>query len=149
MQQVVILTLEEYEELKSVQSEPDQLLRDTNAQLKVKLDECTTKLEQGSFDNCKIDTPFIIKSEKLLIRSYTDFIILFNSFATNSLIDTDALVFNYLADLASRFNLTPHFKDRSEAKAYRVSLQKKDICQPSRTAGVYRLELTIPKDSHA
>ena len=137
-----ILTQAEYDELLTAQTKPDQLLRDTNLQLKAKLDECQAKLEQGSFDNCKLDTPFIIQSEKLILRSYMDFLVLFNSFATKSLIDTDTLVYEYLSDLAARFNLQPYFTDKSAVKAYRVSLQKKSICQPIRVSGIYKLELT-------
>ncbi len=141
MQTVIQLTPEEYADLLEAKDQPDILLRDTNTQLKQKLDECAKKLEQGAFDNCKIDTPFIIKSDKLLLRSYTDFIILFNSFASKSLIDTDNAVYEHTMDLATRFNLAYQFASKSEVKSYRVSLQKKLICQPVRIAGIYKLEL--------
>ena len=42
-----ILTEEEYQALLTVQSKPDELLRETNKQLKSKLDEAEAKLKQG------------------------------------------------------------------------------------------------------
>lgn len=146
MQLYYHLTPEEYSELLQAKSEPDQLLRDTNTQLKVKLDECTKKLEQGAFDNCTIDSPFIIKDDKLCLNSHVDFTLLYNSLATPKLLDTDRIVFEYLSNLAKLFILEPQFKDQSALKAYRVRLQKINLYEPIRVNGIYKLQQITIKE---
>lgn len=135
MQTVIQLTPEEYENLLKVQQEPDIILRQTNTQLKQKLDECTKKLEQGSFDTCKLDSPFMVVNNKLCFRSPTDFVIMYNNLAGLNLGDSDAAVFTNLQTIAQMFNYDTQFEQQSQLKAYRVSLQKKGLYQPTKVNG--------------
>lgn len=130
-----ILTAQQYADLLTVQTEPDQLLRDTNAELKRKLDVCTKQLAQGSFDHSPIDTPFHIVDDTLMLRSVTDFIVLYNNLSKPTLGDTDKTVFDYLTQTASLFNLKPQFNEQNKLKAYRVNIQKKNLYQPVKSAG--------------
>lgn len=125
-----ILTEEEYQALLTVQSKPDDLLRETNKQLKSKLDEAEAKLKQGSFDNAKLDSPFIVVNNKLCLRSATDFIIMYNNVAYMTLTQSDICMFNQLTHVAQLFNLDCQFADTKQLKAHRVSLQKKNLCTP-------------------
>ena len=136
-----LLTEEEYNTLTN--GSPDSLLRETNATLKSKLDECQAKLNQTPVvSESKFDSPFMVTNDKLLVRSYTDFIILFNSLATPTLNESDKAVFDYLTTLASVFNYQPQFAEQKDLKAYRVSLQKKDLCNPIVKDGKRYLEFT-------
>ena len=139
-----ILTEEEYQALLTVQTEPDELLRETNAQLKKKLDEAEAKLKQGSFDNVKLDSPFIVVNNKLCLRSATDFIIMYNNVADTTLTQSDICMFNQLTVAANLFNLDCQFDDTKQLKAHRVSLQKKNLCTPIKVDG--RNYLQINKD---
>ena len=139
-----ILTEEEYEALLTVQSEPDELLRETNTQLKKKLDEAEAKLKQGSFDNVKLDSPFIVVNNKLCLRSATDFIVMYNNIADTTLTQSDLVMFNQLTHVAQLFNLDCQFADTKQLKAHRVSLQKKNLCTPIKVDG--RNYLQINKD---
>lgn len=139
-----ILTEEEYQALLTVQSKPDDLLRETNAQLKKKLDEAEAKLKQSSFDNIKLDSPFIIVNNKLCLRSATDFIIMYNNVADTTLTQSDLVMFNQLTHVAQLFNLYCQFDDTKQLKAHRVSLQKKNLCTPIKVDG--RNYLQINKD---
>ena len=139
-----ILTEEEYQELLTVQSKPDDLLRETNTQLKKKLDEAEAKLKQGSFDNIKLDSPFIVVNSKLCLRSATDFIVMYNNVADTTLTQSDLVMFNQLTHVAQLFNLYCQFDDTKQLKAHRVSLQKKNLCTPIKVDG--RNYLQINKD---
>ena len=139
-----ILTEEEYQALLTVQSKPDDLLRETNAQLKKKLDEAEAKLKQGSFDNIKLDSPFIVVNNKLCLRSATDFIVMYNNIADTTLTQSDLVMFNQLTHVANLFNLDCQFTDTKQLKAHRVSLQKKNLCTPIKLDG--RNYLQINKD---
>ena len=139
-----ILTEEEYQALLTVQSEPDELLRETNTQLKKKLDEAEAKLKQGSFDNIKLDSPFIVVNNKLCLRSATDFIVMYNNIADTTLTQSDLVMFNQLTHVANLFNLYCQFDDTKQLKAHRVSLQKKNLCTPIKVDG--RNYLQINKD---
>ena len=139
-----ILTEEEYQALLTVQSKPDELLRETNTQLKKKLDEAEAKLKQGSFDNVKLDSPFIVVNNKLCLRSTTDFIIMYNNVADATLTQSDLVMFNQLTYTANLFNLDCQFTDTKQLKAHRVSLQKKNLCTPIKVDG--RNYLQINKD---
>ena len=139
-----ILTEEEYEALLTVQTEPDELLRETNTQLKKKLDEAEAKLKQGSFDNVKLDSPFIVVNNKLCFRSATDFIVMYNNVADTTLTQSDLVMFNQLTHVAQLFNLYCQFDDTKQLKAHRVSLQKKSLCTPIKVDG--RNYLQINKD---
>ena len=139
-----ILTEEEYADLLKVQSKPDDLLRETNTQLKKKLDEAEAKLKQGSFDNIKLDSPFIVVNNKLCLRSATDFIIMYNNIADTTLTQSDLVMFNQLTAAANLFNLYCQFDDTKQLKAHRVSLQKKNLCTPTKVDG--RNYLQINKD---
>jgi hypothetical protein len=125
-----ILTEEEYQDLKK--SNPDQLLRDTNTQLKAKLDEFEASVNnQPKTTVSKVshfDSPFIVTNEHLCLRSPTDFIILFNSLAEPTLSESDKALFEYVTNLAIMFNYKPQFAEQRDLKAYRVSLQKKQLC---------------------
>lgn len=139
-----ILTEEEYQALLTVQTEPDELLRETNAQLKKKLDEAEAKLKQGSFYNVKLNSPFIVVNDKLCLRSSFDFIIMYNNIADRILTQSDLIMFNQLTAAARLFNLDCQFDDTKALKAYRVSLQKKNLCTPIKVDG--RNYLQINKD---
>ena len=139
-----ILTEEEYNDLLKVQSKPDDLLRETNTQLKKKLDEAEAKLKQGSFDNVKLDSPFIVVNNKLCLRSATDFIVMYNNVAGTTLTESDARMFSKLSHTATTFNLDCQFDDTKQLKAHRVSLQKKNLCTPIKVDG--RNYLQINKD---
>ena len=139
-----ILTEEEYQALLTVQTEPDELLRETNTQLKKKLDEAEAKLKQGSFDNIKLDSPFIVVNNKLCLRSATDFIVMYNNIADTTLTQSDLVMFNQLTHVANLFNLYCQFDDTKQLKAHRVSLQKKNLCTPIKVDG--RNYLQINKD---
>lgn len=139
-----ILTEEEYQALLTVQTKPDDLLRETNTQLKKKLDEAEAKLKQGSFDNIKLDSPFIVVNNKLCLRSATDFIVMYNNVADATLTQSDLVMFNQLTYTANFFNLNCQFDDTKQLKAHRVSLQKKNLCTPIKVDG--RNYLQINKD---
>ena len=139
-----ILTEEEYQALLTVQSKPDELLRETNTQLKKKLDEAEAKLKQGSFDNIKLNSPFIVVNNKLCLRSATDFIVMYNNVAGKTLTQSDLVMFNQLTHVAQLFNLYCQFDDTKQLKAHRVSLQKKNLCTPIKVDG--RNYLQINKD---
>ena len=135
-----ILTEEEYQALLTVQTEPDELLRETNLALKKKLDEAETKLKQGAFDNIKIETPFRVVNESLCLNTATDFVVMYNSLAYPSLTESDLAVFSFLTHVSTVFNYEVQFTDVSKLKAYRVSLQKKGLYKPIKVNGKCYLE---------
>ena len=135
-----ILTEEEYQALLTVQSEPDDLLRETNLALKKKLDEAETKLKQGAFDNIRIETPFRVVNESLCLNTATDFVVMYNSLAKSNLTDSDLSALSFLKHLAATFNYEVQFTDVSKLKAYRVSLQKKGLYKPIKVNGKCYLE---------
>ncbi len=135
-----ILTEEEYQALLTVQTKPDELLRETNLALKKKLDEAETRLKQGAYDNIKIETPFRVVNESLCISSPTDFVVMYNSLAYPSLTESDSCVFSFLKHLSTVFNYKMQFEDISKLKAYRVSLQKKGLYKPIKVSGKCYLE---------
>ena len=135
-----ILTEEEYQALLTVQSEPDELLRETNLALKKKLDEAETKLKQGAFDNVRIETPFRVVNESLCLNTPTDFVVMYNSLAKSNLTDSDLSALSFLKHLAATFNYQVQFTDVSKLKAYRVSLQKKRLYKPIKVNGKCYLE---------
>ena len=139
-QPTYILTEEEYQALLTVQTEPDELLRETNLALKKKLDEAETKLKQGAFDNIRIETPFRVTNESLCISSPTDFVVMYNSLAKSNLTDSDLSALSFLKHLAATFNYQVQFADVSKLKAYRVSLQKKGLYKPIKVSGKCYLE---------
>ena len=138
-----ILTQAQLDELMTPHNEPDQLLRDTNSELKRKLDVATKALEQGSWQHTSVDTPFNIIDDTLILRSVVDFAVLYNNLSKPALGDTDKAVFDYLSLTAGLFNLKPQFSEQSKLKAHRVNLQKKGLYQPSKYAG--RTILTKPE----
>ena len=140
MTKQIVLTEEEYQALLTVQTKPDELLRETNLALKKKLDEAETKLKQGSFDNIRIETPFRVTNESLCISSPTDFVVMYNSLAKSNLTDSDLSALSFLKHLAATFNYQVQFTDVSKLKAYRVSLQKKGLYKPIKVSGKCYLE---------
>lgn len=139
-QPTYILTEEEYKALLTVQTKPDDLLRETNKQLKSKLDEAETKLKQGAFDNIRIETPFRVYNESLCLNTPTDFVVMYNSLAKSNLTDSDLSALSFLKHLAATFNYEVQFTDVSKLKAYRVSLQKKGLYKPIKVNGKCYLE---------
>ena len=135
-----ILTEEEYQALLTVQTKPDELLRETNLALKKKLDEAETRLKQGAYDNIKIETPFRVVNESLCISSPTDFVVMYNSLAKPTLTDSDLSVLSFLKHLSATFNYQMQFENSSKLKAYRVSLQKKGLYKPIKVNGKCYLE---------
>ena len=140
MTKQIVLTEEEYQALLTVQTEPDELLRETNLALKKKLDEAETKLKQGAFDNIRIETPFRVVNESLCLNTPTDFVIMYNSLAKSNLTDSDLSALSFLKHLATTFNYQVQFADVSKLKAYRVSLQKKGLYKPIKVSGKCYLE---------
>ena len=140
MTKQIVLTEEEYQALLTVQTKPDELLRETNLALKKKLDEAETRLKQGAYDNIKIETPFRVVNESLCISSPTDFVVMYNSLAKSTLTDSDLSVLSFLKHLSATFNYQVQFKDSSKLKAYRVSLQKKGLYKPIKVSGKCYLE---------
>ena len=139
-QPTYILTEEEYQALLTVQTKPDELLRETNLALKKKLDEAETKLKQGAFDNIRIETPFRVVNEALCCHTFTDFVVMYNSLAKSNLTDSDLSALSFLKHLAATFNYQVQFTDVSKLKAYRVSLQKKGLYKPIKVNGKCYLE---------
>lgn len=142
-----ILTEEEYQALQ--ESNTDQLLKDTNAKLKAKVDVLEASIDdqivtdltdQPSEYKPHFDSPFIVTNEHLCLRSPTDFIVLFNSLAEATLSNSDKALFEYVTNLATMFNYEPQFKEQRDLKAYRVSLQKKELCIPVNKDGKRHLE---------
>ena len=139
-QPTYILTVGEYQALLTVQTKPDELLRETNLALKKKLDEVETKLKQGAFDNIRIETPFMVVNESLCLNTATDFVVMYNSLAKSNLTDSDLSALSFLKHLAATFNYEVQFTDVSKLKAYRVSLQKKGLYKPIKVSGKCYLE---------
>ena len=135
-----ILTVGEYQALLTVQTKPDELLRETNLALKKKLDEAETKLKQGAFDNIRIETPFRVVNESLCLNTATDFVVMYNSLAKSNLTDSDLSALSFLKHLSATFNYQVQFTDVSKLKAYRVSLQKKGFYKPIKVNGKCYLE---------
>ena len=140
MTKQIVLTEEEYQALLTVQTKPDELLRETNLALKKKLDEAETKLKQGAFDNIRIETPFRVVNESLCLNTPTDFVVMYNSLAKSNLTDSDLSALSFLKHLAATFNYQVQFADVSKLKAYRVSLQKKGLYKQIKVSGKCYLE---------
>ena len=122
-----ILSQDEYDALTS--STADSLLRETNTKLKLTVDELQSKLSQAQPskpNESKFDSPFIAAGNKLCLRNYTDFIVLYNGLAKPNLTESDKEIYDYTTKLAEMFNYEPQFESQKELKAYRVSLQKKN-----------------------
>lgn len=123
-----ILSQDEYDALTA--STADSLLRETNTKLKLTVDELQSKLSQVQPSKpieSKFDSPFIAAGNKLCLRSYTDFIVLYNGLAKPNLTESDKEIYEYVTKLAEMFNYKPQFESQKELKSYRVSLQKKNI----------------------
>ena len=122
-----ILSQDEYDALTA--STADSLLRETNTKLKLTVDELQSKLSQVQPSNpieSKFDSPFIAAGNKLCLRNYIDFIVLYNGLAKPNLTESDKEIYDYTTKLAEMFNYEPQFESQKELKAYRVSLQKKN-----------------------
>ena len=122
-----ILSQDEYEALTA--STADSLLRETNTKLKLTVDELQSKLSQAQPSKpveSKFDSPFIAAGNKLCLRNYIDFIVLYNGLAKPNLTESDKEIYDYTTKLAEMFNYEPQFESQKELKAYRVSLQKKN-----------------------
>lgn len=125
------LTQAQYDELRTVQTEPDQLLRETNKTLTTKLEEAERKLKEGSFENARLDSPVMVNDEVLAPRSVTDFVTMFNSLSDfhkpRTIKQADQLVFEYTEQMALVFNYTNFFKSQQELKRYRTAIVKKGV----------------------
>lgn len=123
-----ILSQDEYDALTT--STADSLLRETNTKLKLTVDELQSKLSQAQPSKpieSKFDSPFIAAGNKLCLRNYIDFIVLYNGLAKPNLTESDKEIYDYTTKLAEMFNYEPQFESQKELKAYRVSLQKKSL----------------------
>ena len=123
-----ILSQDEYDALTA--DTADSLLRETNTKLKLTVDELQSKLSQAQPSKpveSKFDSPFIAAGNKLCLRNYIDFIVLYNGLAKPNLTESDKEIYDYTTKLAEMFNYEPQFESQKELKAYRVSLQKKNI----------------------
>ena len=122
-----ILSQDEYDALTA--DTADSLLRETNTKLKLTVDELQSKLSQVQPSKpieSKFDSPFIAAGNKLCLRNYTDFIVLYNGLAKPNLTESDKEIYDYTTKLAEMFNYKSQFESQKELKAYRVSLQKKN-----------------------
>ncbi len=122
-----ILSQDEYDALTA--STADTLLRETNTKLKLTVDELQSKLSQAQPSKpieSKFDSPFVAAGNKLCLRNYTDFIVLYNGLAKPNLTESDKEIYEYVTKLAEMFNYKPQFESQKELKSYRVSLQKKN-----------------------
>ena len=122
-----ILSQDEYDALTA--DTADSLLRETNTKLKLTVDELQSKLSQvqpSKSNESKFDSPFIAAGNKLCLRNYIDFIVLYNGLAKPNLTESDKEIYEYVTKLAEMFNYEPQFESQKELKAYRVSLQKKN-----------------------
>ena len=122
-----ILSQDEYDALTA--DTTDSLLRETNTKLKLTVDELQSKLSQAQPSKpieSKFDSPFIAAGNKLCLRNYIDFIVLYNGLAKPNLTESDKEIYDYTTKLAEMFNYEPQFESQKELKAYRVSLQKKN-----------------------
>ena len=123
-----ILSQDEYDALTA--SAADSLLRETNTKLKLTVDELQSKLSQAQPSKpveSKFDSPFIAAGNKLCLRNYIDFIVLYNGLSKPNLTESDKEIYDYTTKLAEMFNYEPQFESQKELKAYRVSLQKKNV----------------------
>ena len=126
-----ILTEEEYNDLLKVQSHEDDLLRETNNNLKFKI----AKLEKESKETPKAlvidraNSPFKVVGDTMSMSTDADFVMLYNSISINvkavQLRVADTMTYEYLCTLATSFGYNPFFKDMPSLKQYRVSLGKK------------------------
>ena len=122
-----ILSQDEYDALTA--DTADSLLRETNTKLKLTVDELQSKLSQAQPSKpveSKFDSPFVAAGNKLCLRNYIDFIVLYNGLAKPNLTESDKEIYDYTTKLAEMFNYEPQFESQKELKAYRVSLQKKN-----------------------
>ena len=141
-----ILSQDEYDALTA--DTADSLLRETNTKLKLTVDELQSKLSQVQPSKpieSKFDSPFIAAGNKLCLRNYIDFIVLYNGLAKPNLTESDKEIYDYTTKLAEMFNYEPQFESQKELKAYRVSLQKKDLYNPIVKDGRRYLEFTDAK----
>ena len=123
-----ILSQDEYDALTA--DTADSLLRETNTKLKLTVDELQSKLSQVQPSKpveSKFDSPFIAAGNKLCLRNYIDFIVLYNGLAKPNLTESEKEIYDYTTKLAEMFNYEPQFESQKELKSYRVSLQKKNI----------------------
>lgn len=125
------LTQAQYEELLAKQTEPSDTLRETNQALKSKVDELTKQLAQGSFDRAVINSPVVIRNDKLCLSAISEFVTMYNHLATRhkctDLKSADAIMQINLEILANTFNYEPYFSNISDVKRYRVELHKKSM----------------------
>lgn len=138
-----ILSQDEYDALTA--STGDTLLRETNTKLKLTVDELQSKLSEVQPSKpieSKFDSPFIAAGNKLCLRNYTDFIVLYNGLAKPNLTESDKEIYDYTTKLAEMFNYEPQFESQKELKAYRVSLQKKKLFTAAIKEGRVYLEFT-------
>ena len=122
-----ILSQDEYDALTA--DTADSLLRETNTKLKLTVDELQSKLSQVQPSKpieSKFNSPFVAAGNKLCLRNYIDFIVLYNGLAKPNLTESDKEIYEYVTKLAEMFNYEPQFESQKELKAYRVSLQKKN-----------------------
>ena len=141
-----ILSQDEYDALTA--DTADSLLRETNTKLKLTVDELQSKLSQAQPSKpieSKFDSPFIAAGNKLCLRNYTDFIVLYNGLAKPNLTESDKEIYDYLTTMAEMFNYKPQFESQKDLKAYRVSLQKKDLYNTIVKDGRRYLEFTAAK----
>lgn len=139
-----LLTEEEYSTLTN--KSPDALLKETNTALKINLDEFQTKLSQTpTVSESKFDSLFITTGSRLCLGSYSDFITLFNGLSQATLNDSAKTICGYLTNLAKLFNYKPQFDSQKDLKAYRVSLQKKNLFNLVVEEGKRHLEFSDAK----
>jgi len=125
------LTQAQYDELRTVQTEPDAILRETNRTLTTKLEEAERKLREGSFEHARLESPIMVNDDVLAPRSITDFVTMFNSLVKYhrpaTIRDADQIVFEYTEQLASTFCYNNFFKSQAELKRYRTGIVKKGL----------------------
>ena len=137
---VHILSDEEYNDLLIQKNEPDALLRDTNLELKQKVEDLTKQLKNGSFERINVDSPIMINDGTLHTTSVADFIQMYNTLSNHGNCTTiksaDTSVFEYLVQMAEMFACNSFFVDVSALKKYRVSLQTKGLYSNTKKNGL-------------
>lgn len=143
MNNVHILTNDEYEELLQQKNEPDTILRETNLQLKQKIELLEKQCRDGSFEQTSINSPILINDEVLSTAGIGDFVQMYNflavDYSCSTLKQSDKKMFDYLEQMANMFMCQPYFQSVSDVKKYRVNLQKKTLYTNVKRNGVIHL----------
>jgi len=129
MTKAYILTEDEYEELLKKKTECDVTLRETNANLKKKIDKLEQSLATQSPKSTNFQGPFTISGNSLTITSWYDFIAIANGLSTQYSCTNwkkfDEVLLYYIMTIASWYNVESQFNSTVEIKRYRLQNLRK------------------------